>query len=362
MKDSPVPSPFPTNPFPADHRRCKDWETGSRDAQEELSRFAADHLKMLPAESEDGKVFDAWEIDAFAGRFDIMAKAYCTFFVSDYRLADLYSKELLPDLLRETLSLVRPVQAQNAYFLSELEIRLAQRQFHWIGKALECARKAEQAKNCTTNGDSDAVEILGVSVNNPRQDQVGMEGPGAMTESSGDKSTRVEAAPAVNGTNRESGGRNAMEPPAALQLKPEPDGDSAQKPNKAQPEAAVTPVAWADVEISFLSDVRVHIRRGASIETYNYAELGFADARVKHGGTPKPNLAWVTLRAMAEQQGLIRNGSTTGTAWRKVEKQMQVIRKALRKRFNISADPVPFIAGTGYRACFKISCAPSYHT
>jgi hypothetical protein len=86
-----------------------------------------------------------------------------------------------------------------------------------------------------------------------------------------------------------------------------------------------------------------------------------ADLRVGRG-QPKPNLAWVTLRTMAEQNGVIRDGSTTNAEWPKVERRMQEVRRALRKHFGIAADPVPFLAGTGYQVCLKISCGPSFYT
>jgi hypothetical protein len=118
---------------------------------------------------------------------------------------------------------------------------------------------------------------------------------------------------------------------------------------------------WAAIEILFLSDERVQIRNGAQTETRNYAELGFADLRIQREKA-KPNLAWVTLRAMAEQNGIIRDGTKTGVAWPKVEKRMQFIRKVFRKHFGIAADPVPFVAGTGYQAGFKIGCGPSFNS
>ena len=116
--------------------------------------------------------------------------------------------------------------------------------------------------------------------------------------------------------------------------------------------------SWEDLEISFLSDERVQIiRSGKPTETLNYAEMDFKDGR-----NGKPNQAWLTLRALAEEHGIIRDAKTTGSAWRKVEKRMQEIRKALRKHFDISSDPVPFVQGTGYQACFKIGCGPSFRT
>ncbi len=114
---------------------------------------------------------------------------------------------------------------------------------------------------------------------------------------------------------------------------------------------------WDAVEISFLSDLRVQVFNGANTESYNYAELGFRDRR-----SGKPNRAWLTLRAMAERNGTIQDGAETGTAWPEVEKRMQEIRKALRNHFRSSADPVPYVKGTGYRMRFKIGCGPSYHT
>jgi len=55
-----------------------------------------------------------------------------------------------------------------------------------------------------------------------------------------------------------------------------------------------------------LSDERVQIRNGTNTETRNYGELGFADAR-----DGKPNQAWVTLRALAEERGTIRDAAKT---------------------------------------------------
>jgi hypothetical protein len=68
--------------------------------------------------------------------------------------------------------------------------------------------------------------------------------------------------------------------------------------------------SWADIEISFVSDERVQIHNGTDTETRNYDELGFADRR-----NGKPNQAWVTLRAMAEERGIIRDGAKTGASW-----------------------------------------------
>ncbi|HXJ12283.1 MAG TPA: hypothetical protein VNH19_08415, partial [Candidatus Limnocylindrales bacterium] len=112
-------------------------------------------------------------------------------------------------------------------------------------------------------------------------------------------------------------------------------------------------LSWEEVEITFLSDERVQIATSSDTETRNYAEFGFEDGRTK-----SPNLAWVTLRALAELNGTIRQAKDSD--WAAVEKRMQEIRRVFRKHFNLSGDPIPFVEGTGYRARFKISCAPSF--
>lgn len=121
-------------------------------------------------------------------------------------------------------------------------------------------------------------------------------------------------------------------------------------------------VDWQAIEVLFLSDHRVQIHNGASSQTLNYGELGFADRRAKRGETPKPNRAWETLRDLAKQRGIIRDESETGEPWRKVEKRIQAIRRVFRKHFGIAADPIPYIKGTGYQARFRIFCSPSFTT
>jgi len=113
---------------------------------------------------------------------------------------------------------------------------------------------------------------------------------------------------------------------------------------------------WKAIEIFFISDERVQIRIGDKHETLNYSEFGFEDGR-----NGKPNLAWATLRAMAEQEGIIRNAGNAPT-WSMVEKNIQKIRKVLRDHFQISADPIPYISGTGYQASFKVGRRPSFDT
>lgn len=116
-------------------------------------------------------------------------------------------------------------------------------------------------------------------------------------------------------------------------------------------------VNWEDIEIHFVSDERVQITTSNQTETRNYTEMGFEDGR-----SGKPNRAWLTLRILAQLCGTMSNGAKAGQDWSRVEKRIQKIREVLRSHFGISANPLPYVEGTGYRAIFKISCAPSYET
>ena len=153
-------------------------------------------------------------------------------------------------------------------------------------------------------------------------------------------------------TDLEALGQKAEPQRTAIEQPTPPNNDKRENTKAA---------SWDTIEISFLSDERVLIWNGTNTEARNYGELGFADRRAKRG-KPKPNQAWVTLRAMAEQNGIIGDGAKTGRDWPKVEKRMQEIRRALRNHFGITADPIPFVERTGYQACFKIGCSPSFRT
>jgi len=131
-------------------------------------------------------------------------------------------------------------------------------------------------------------------------------------------------------------------------------GTEGDMPTQSSDAGAAT---WDTIEILFLSDERVQIRHGTNGETRNYAEFGFADQR-----NEKPNQAWVALRALAEQRGVIKDAAKMHQPWPKVEKRIQEIRKVLRKHFGISANPIQFVNGVGYQAKFKIGCSPSFHT
>jgi len=118
---------------------------------------------------------------------------------------------------------------------------------------------------------------------------------------------------------------------------------------------------WDAIQISFLSEFKIQITAGDHTYPQNYGEMGFADGRTKNGH-PKPNRAWQIFRALAESGGTIRDTPKAEKDWPKLEKRMQEIRRILRNHFGIPADLLPFVAGTGYRAVFKISCNPSFHT
>jgi len=144
-----IESPLGANPFGKEDRRYQHWQTASRYAEEEWARFRADHQKNLPAESEDWKVFIEWRVTLVAGLFDIRAQWLFLLFVTSYETADLYVQEL--GRLREgglsEARLSSPDGGRTEYLLSELKIRLSQRQQHWKAEGLRQAREIEQRKN-----------------------------------------------------------------------------------------------------------------------------------------------------------------------------------------------------------------------
>ena len=158
--------------------------------------------------------------------------------------------------------------------------------------------------------------------------------------------------------------RKALMPPSpeAPQLEPEPP-----------------PLAWdKDVSIIFLSDERVQVKHGDQFSTMNYAEFGFEDKR-----NGKPDQAWVLLRAMAENKGVLRKPArrvpeavlkpardrdkelhraleVQARQWAKTQKHVETIRKRLREHFRIpDGDPIPATAA-GYQTAFQLGCGPSY--
>jgi hypothetical protein len=108
---------------------------------------------------------------------------------------------------------------------------------------------------------------------------------------------------------------------------------------------------WADLEIRFVSDDRVQIIAGDHSETRNYAEFGFEDGRSK-GRTA----AWAALQFLARSDGTVK-AAPNGHDWKTFERRVMEIRKRFKAHFRLHEDPLPF--DDGYRARFKISCAPS---
>lgn len=148
----------------------------------------------------------------------------------------------------------------------------------------------------------------------------------------------------------------------------------AQKPEPEPP-----PLAWdKDVSIIFLSEERVQVKCGDQFSTVNYAEFGFEDKR-----NGKPDQAWVLLREMAENKGVLQKQDrrvpesvlkpardrdkelhraleVQARHWAKTQKHVETIRKRLRKHFQIpDGDPIPATAA-GYQTAFQLGCGPSY--
>jgi len=127
---------------------------------------------------------------------------------------------------------------------------------------------------------------------------------------------------------------------------------SADATMSAQP--AVRAV-WEDVDISFISDVRVQVNFGGKLQTYSYAEMHFEDRR-----TGKPNQAWGILRALAKADGVISESARNSIDFIAMGKRIERTRKTLKDHFHITSDPIPLDKGRGYHCRFKIGCAPSF--
>jgi hypothetical protein len=116
---------------------------------------------------------------------------------------------------------------------------------------------------------------------------------------------------------------------------------------------------WDLLRVSFVSDQRLQFFiDGQPSDTYNYAELGFADGRSRKGN--KPKAAWETVKLLAQCGGTISYVLNTRIDWRRIEKRIEEIREMLRTKFAIQDDPIPYVRGTGYVAQFKIDLAASY--
>jgi len=146
---------------------------------------------------------------------------------------------------------------------------------------------------------------------------------------------------------------------------------------RSEPERQL--LTWdKDVNIIFLSDDRIQVKRRDQFETLNYAEFGFEDKR-----NGKPDQAWVLLRGMAENKGVLQKPErrvpeallkpardrdkelhraleVQARHWAKTQKHVETIRKRLREHFQIpDGDPMPATAA-GYQTAFQLGCGPSY--
>ena len=130
--------------------------------------------------------------------------------------------------------------------------------------------------------------------------------------------------------------------------------ESLNLPDVKSKNDAVLVSQWEQIEITFLSDERIEVSIGRLRTALNYAEFGLEDRR-----THTPNRAWLTLRVLAENRGILSEAKGRERNWPTVEKRMQEIRKALRAHFRLDSDPLPFDPGIGYRALFKIAVSPS---
>ena len=141
---------------------------------------------------------------------------------------------------------------------------------------------------------------------------------------------------------------------------PEEEGTATVAPSNGRrqnyAESTLDPTRWEDIELIFTSEHRLQFRVGNETEVFNYGDLGMADGRNEN-----PNLAWNILLQLAQGQGTVRKPVLDKT-WPQIEKQIQAIRKFLRRHFNLPGDPVPFVEGEGYRARFTIRRHTAYRT
>jgi hypothetical protein len=126
----------------------------------------------------------------------------------------------------------------------------------------------------------------------------------------------------------------------------EPSGDGRQH---------LPPNTWCDVEISFFNEHSVQITVGHAKSVKEFGEVGMA-----HRRSGKPRRAWQMLHALALSGGVINRPENRDSDWTAIEKRMQELRAWFRDRFGLTSDPLPYVKGTGYRADFRITVAPSY--
>jgi hypothetical protein len=134
----------------------------------------------------------------------------------------------------------------------------------------------------------------------------------------------------------------------------EQTGREGASPSRSRQDVA-EPSTWQELTIRFTSDKRVQFKvSGNWGESLNYAELDFEDRR-----TGNPNRAWQTLLKLAESKGTI-DVRKDPQVRAKIEKEIQYIRKVLRRRFPLCAgrDPLPCQGGR-YQAQFVVTRSPA---
>lgn len=133
---------FGGNPFSEDDPRRHSWETMARYATEEMARF---HAELLTRPTETSAEHVSWIIDGQAGRYDILAKSILSLTVSKPESILPYIqllKRLVEAMIARTARYC-PSFVHRATFVSELSLRLNQRQAHWTAEAFKIVRTFE---------------------------------------------------------------------------------------------------------------------------------------------------------------------------------------------------------------------------
>jgi len=312
--------PVDGNPFSEDDLRHGFWDRATREAEEGVCRLNADFVKARPSGLEEIMPFD---MAYFTSKYDIWAKRGVRVVLARDLIASW--DQWLANYANETLKTFKAISPPELA-LQKLRDMLVGRREHWRAEgrrnvALQEAHHAELAKHAEF-----AEGVPGSAIETPARDAELPPLPGNAEEGIGANRAKV--------TTKSD--------------KPLGTDHGASK--------------WEDIEILFLSDHKIQIKIGSSIQPpQNYAEMGFASKKSNN-----PVAAWETLRDLAQHCGALRL-ATDSAKWTKVEKRIQEIRKAFRVHFALSGDPFSFTKKSrrnaddfGYRAKFKISCHSSF--
>lgn len=153
-----------------------------------------------------------------------------------------------------------------------------------------------------------------------------------------------------------------VHPPGAITLPADSTTDNVSVHPRSSLPTERRLATWKDVGIEFTSDHRVQVKVKADTYSKNYLEMGFENRK-----TGTPNLAWLTLRILAQKGGAI---PVAFSQRKKLEKRIQEIRKTLRAHFAtarfeipLKPDPLPYNSrDKEYHALFHISTRPSFGT